>query len=249
MKRIHIDNYKRRFFKKEELREISEINFSNFDNEIDNLLFSLKNKISLSKDKIDEQKITIPDLETKTTSDIIDFMNRRAEMYQFEITLQEINEMKIINLYKNVELSLKELVFTAYPDISKHIKKGLFRWDNLETFFVEKMIILKNLKGHKEINQLRNLNNNIKHSKYISPNISSIEEFREKDILDSDSVESFYIRVKKPVLNFVKLLSEKIIEDLYVFTDQRLNEIVIDYIDRMDIDDRKKLIERLKNTI
>jgi len=105
-----------------------------------------------------------------------------------------LSEMKVVYLFKTVEIIIKSLIHTAYLETGT---KKFYIWKNMENYFNNIGIKISNLDGYTELTELRELNNNIKHSERIN-----------------DDIENFYNRIKPKIQNFVKSLGKAIIEDL-----------------------------------
>ncbi|MFK7833467.1 MAG: hypothetical protein AB8B52_09325 [Winogradskyella sp.] len=169
------------------------------------------------------------------------------EHYNFEDTyykeeqLLAIQEIKIIHLYRNFEVIIKKLLRAAYNiDISK-----MYRWNNVEVFLSEKKIDYKNIPYYEEVNNLRLVNNHLKHwvdgEKSKIDHISELNgnEIRQIDLLN------FYNNTKdKPLIWFFNL-RDKIYDNLYVFDADRINNISEYFALRMDKDTADKFIKKL----
>lgn len=153
-------------------------------------------------------------------------------------------EMKIIHLFKNVELNIKYLISVAYPKVDT---KAFFRWESKKSFFDAKDINLSKIDGHIECLELRKLNNCIKHNGRISPDIQKIREFKYQSSIEYIQMQKFYDRIKPKIQSFVCELKNEIKKELYVFKDDRLDELVKECYERMDREDFDKLILKLKS--
>lgn len=157
--------------------------------------------------------------------------------------LRSISEMKIVNLYKSLEIDTKHILARVYEDTDS---KQFFRWDLLISFLKTKGIKPNNLIGYTEVNQLRVVNNQIKHGGDLKEEIKNISEFNESNTFTYQSLDNFLQRVEEPVNNYFTELSKKVYEDKYEFDDNRLNKIASDFKTRMDKSTLKKLIEKLE---
>ncbi|MBI2556436.1 MAG: hypothetical protein HYW13_03295, partial [Planctomycetes bacterium] len=97
------------------------------------------------------------------------------------------------------------------------------------------------------INELRVVNNNIKHSNIIDEKVNkaNIVEFQYKDKFDCESLSEFYDRVRNEPIKFFEYLAENIIEYLFVFDDERIDIITSQYEGRMEKDTAVKFAEVL----
>ncbi|MGC9534758.1 hypothetical protein [Vibrio atlanticus] len=165
--------------------------------------------------------------------------------YEHEISLLKekllaLMEMQVISLYKNYEIAQKELVSTAYEGINV---RDLYLWDNVKAFFNSKGFNFGRIQGYDHINQLRIVNNNIKHSPEIDVEVHKLKLkcFEGLIYFTADSLEEFYKRVSKEVPKFLVTLSELIIKDLYEYDDKRLEKIAKSYTEKMDKATLRKL--------
>ncbi|PSW44166.1 hypothetical protein, partial [Photobacterium kishitanii] len=166
--------------------------------------------------------------------------------YEFEIKfakdkLKSLIEMKIINLYKTYEILQKELIALAFP---KQEEKNFYQWQNVRNLMDEHNIMFVQISEYPFINQLRMVNNNIKHSSIIDSNIKkSICEFKEQNEFTYESLDAFYKRVSCKVKLFLKSFSIELLNYLYFFPDDRIESIADIYSDRMDTSEIRKLID------
>jgi hypothetical protein len=173
-----------------------------------------------------------------------------SQMYgyiQDAIYLEEelfaLYEMKIIYAFKHLEINIKQLLFAAYQD--NYINRQ-FKWDSIIQFLNSKSIIAKELNEYENINQLRNVNNSLKHSnKVIDQSIKNIPEFKDKDTLSYNDLELFYNRIKKSPNIFLTSLVSFVFKDLYTFTHERISNIAKSFALRMDKKDAIEFSEEL----
>jgi hypothetical protein len=162
-----------------------------------------------------------------------------------EEELTTLFEMKIIYAFKHLEIEIKNLISASFNDNS--IGK-LSKWDNLIQFLKSKKINISEIKDYREVNQLRTVNNSLKHSnEQIDNSLKGIEEFKEVESVTYDVLEKFYKRIKESSNSFLSSLSVAIYKNLYEFDDDKLERISISIALRMDEQNAKKLIEKIKN--
>ncbi len=93
----------------------------------------------------------------------------QIEVASLRESLSSLGEMRIVYLYKCIEISIKNMLYTAY-----RIKPDEFRWkDDKIIILEEKGISTKGINGYDEINELRKVNNTIKHSYSLHDDLSS----------------------------------------------------------------------------
>lgn len=157
--------------------------------------------------------------------------------------LTAISEMRIINLFKSLEIDIKHKIEQAYEGVNT---KQFYRWDVLIAFLKTKNISPDSITGYQETNQLRKVNNQIKHGGELNNEVKNIPEFVSDNQFHFDSLQKFLARVYEPVNQFYSEVTHNIYSDLYEFDNKRLDEIVSDYKDRMGKETITKLIEKLK---
>ena len=111
----------------------------------------------------------------------------KIEMYNDQ--LNSICEMKLINLYKSFEIEIKRILELAYPTIDKKI---FYRWDVFVSFLKTKKINVKQIESYEEVNQLRIVNNQLKHDGRISNELKSITEFSKSEGFTHESILTFH---------------------------------------------------------
>lgn len=166
------------------------------------------------------------------------------ELQILEEQLLSIESMKLVYLYKNFEILLKDIIVEAFPNVNK---RDLFQWENVKSFLNSNGILFGSIQGYSIVNELRIINNNIKHSSEIDDltKKQNILEFQNKEYFDSNSIVSFYSRIKNEPKAFLGRLAEELIKYLFVFDDDRVEKIVTEYKGRMDEESGKRLIAEL----
>ena len=155
-----------------------------------------------------------------------------------------IASMRLVYLYKNFEILLKDIISESFPTVNK---RDLFQWENVKSFLNSIGIKFGDIKEYQRINEVRIVNNNIKHSNEIDEitKRQNIPEFDSKDYFDFKSLNSFYSRLKDKPKEFLNAFAEKLIEYLYIYDDDRINNIAKEYKGKMDEIAGKKLISAL----
>lgn len=189
------------------------------------------------RDKLDAIPDYDPDKIEKIYEDL-EALSPQAE-YCYDQWLA-LNEMRIIYMFKSVEIGLKSLIKTAYP---KSKLKGLHNWDFMDSFFKEKGINLKALEGYKEVDELRRLNNNLKHSEEWDMNSWGISEFKGEQL----GFDEFVNRIEPKVIAFHNAVAEQVVKELYHFDDVKLETLADDIFNRMSREEVLQFIENLKN--
>jgi hypothetical protein len=219
---------------------------------------SFKNTAELLSEKFTKDSTIFQNISNTLNSELIDsntsvvqitsILQRTIKsMKHAEIALdffQELNsifELKIINLYRNIEITVKRMVEKAYPEITMN---GLFRHDSLKNLFTSKKVDITRIEGYLEFNELRLVNNNLKHGFDINKEVRKIKEF-DSELFEFESLNLFYDRIEPRVHLFLKNIGGEIVEELFVFTPERIKEITKEFRNRMKVDDLKKLADSL----
>ncbi|SRR6266404_1989170 len=92
------------------------------------------------------------------------------------------DKLAIVALYGKVELSIKAMLGVAIPTIDV---KQLFRWKNVGRALQRIGITLQSIASYKDVNQLRCLNNAIKHGTKVGSELASTGWGRAQDDIDA----------------------------------------------------------------
>lgn len=220
---------------------------------IDNIakeIKELKEKIQDIEQEINEHKENSMDFDEngRPSESYLDLFSELGGLhYEIDFLSEQrlsIEEMKLVCLYKNFEILMKEIIISSFPDAD--VDK-LFKWDNLKTFFKSYGMLIGDIKNHNLIDQLRVVNNNIKHSNIIDEKVerANIVEFEYKDKYDCECLSEFYDRVRNEPIKFLEYLAKKIIEYLFVFDEERIDKIASQYGGRMGKETAIKFAEVL----
>lgn len=159
--------------------------------------------------------------------------------------LYALNEMRVIYLFKDIEIEMKTLLNTAFASVN--IKK-LFNWEVISTVCKENNIRLEEIDGYKQVNELRQLNNSIKHSDYLDDNCVKIIGINGSDEEDySEALENFCNQIEPKIATFKERFAKLVADELYEFPISKLNGMAMDLTERMDKEDALRYIERLKH--
>jgi len=226
------------YFEKREINKLSlETFFMNLENNhydfnIDKLICDLSEKLTVLENKKQNEKLND-----------IDEMNNEFELIFLYKELFAISEMKIIYAYKHLEIHLKFLLKASYENSKDN---DFYKWESIVAFLKTKNIKLNEVSNYTEINELRNLNNSIKHSRrIINDKTKNIIEFKNKQQIEFSDLLDFYKRIGNSSINFISSLSNYIQKDLYEFDDTRIENIAQKILIRMDKNTVKKLVEKL----
>lgn len=169
--------------------------------------------------------------------------NFALDTHFMEEKLLALSEMKIVYLFKDFEINLKKLVGAAYDTDTK----DFYNWEKLSSFLKNKKIDIKKINNYKEIIELRDVNNAIKHSKSLcNEKTKNIPEFKSKRYISHIELYKFYKRIYKAPHLFIDAISVSIYNDLYMFDDDRLETIAELFALRMEKEIAQKFIDKLK---
>lgn len=202
------------------------------------LMTEIKNLLDSKPNEIDLDEFELLTLE----SDSYLF-----QTWQYNDELLALHEMKIIHAYRFFEINLKRLLSSAFSDavLSKRIY-----WEALISFMSEKKIPFKQLNSYEKVNQLRIVNNAIKHSKddyFMDQELKKIPEFRDNTGgKDYTILGQFYSRVKEAPISLLDDLSKKVYLFLYEFSDKRIEQFARTIALRMEEEDAEKLITEIR---
>ena len=225
-----------------------EIDFNIFGDAISSIEAELNSRIEMVKsesaklnDEIldySQNVVKIPSQEDLLISDKLNDYYSDQQMYMQYLTV--LLEMKIVYMFKTLEINMKALIKTAYPHV---ITRGFYKWEDMVLFFKSIYINVSGIVGYQEVIELKKVNNCIKHKESINDEVKKIREFSSLDYFDSDSITAFSERIKEIIKKFFKGLSDQVIKDLFDFDQSRIDKICEDYSNRMDKKTFEKFIE------
>lgn len=225
----------------EEIREVNKISLESY---------FLRLKSNTFTDSVND---LISNLSIELEKSIEDYRNGKHNedvyhSYYFESEFLEeqilaIVEMKVVYLYRNFEIELKKLIKAAYVVNVK----DFYKWEAVIDFLKSKNIPIKEIEGYNEVNQLREINNVIKHTIDLKDKNIKIHEFKDLVFMRHNELMEFYNRVEDFPYKFIVSLADKIYLDLYVFDEKKINEISNSIALRMNKKQAELLIENLKS--
>jgi len=200
----------------------------------------------LKKKKKESIIINETQLNSKHEEKIFFDFENVIEIISLEEEIKALLEVKIIFAFKHFEINLKKLIKAAYDD--NNFSKN-YKWEFIKQYLILKNIDIREFESYSNVNQLRELNNHIKHAdNYLeNDNLKKIIPELKKSSPSSRDLYMFYERVKKSPNEFLGSLSSKIYNDLYCFNDERLKKMADSFAIRMDEDQAEKFIEILRN--
>jgi hypothetical protein len=90
-------------------------------------------------------------------------------------------KLAIVGLFGQVEICIKNMLAIALPNVNR---KALFRWGRLCEALGTVGVEIDRLRGYKRVNQLRCLNNAIKHSELVGRELAATGWGKAQDVID-----------------------------------------------------------------
>lgn len=187
-----------------------------------------------------EQKI----IELRKSNDnkcLEEAINDEWEIIFLEQELKAITEMKIIYAFKDFEIKLKFLISKSYQKIDK---SKMYKWEFISDFLKSRNIDIKSIVEYSQIDELRNVNNALKHSNVFESKVLP-KEFKNKENITYKDILAFYTRIENSPKKFMIELSNLILKDLYDFDEFRINEIAEKIALRLDKKTAELLIKKV----
>lgn len=236
------------------IQSISETDFNVFGNAVKKTEDDLSNEITKAESESAKLSVKLSNyvednngVPTSADLEIYDELEEYfIDQHLYTEYLTALSEMKIVYMFKTLEINMKALIKAAYPNV---ITKGFYQWENMVSFFNSINIKISDISGYQEALELKKVNNCIKHTDLISDDVKKISEFASLEYFNSNSITAFNERIKERIKDFFKELSNQVIKDLFDFNQQRIEQLSVDYSNRMDNDALKAFVESLSNRI
>ncbi len=205
-------------FKEIMITHIRESFNDDFSESINSQIFEIKDEINFCNEEAKKYEPQVSEfknsgkkepneVESKALMDQAEFL---YDAYILEQKLRALTEMKIIFLYKNLEITLKQFLEIAFSVDAKQ----LFNWDDIKSSFKKENVYLSKFEEYDEVIELKHVSNNLKHSDKIHPDLNSIEEFKSKTIFEYQDLENFYNRIVSDIFSFISSLSSELIQKI-----------------------------------
>lgn len=155
------------------------------------------------------------------------------------------SEMKIVHLFRAYEITLKKVIKTAFPAENE---KDFFNWEKLREFCKRNGFDIKSVPSYSEIDQLRLVNNSIKHSFAIDPRVKkNVPQFSEEDDFTYVTLSRFYLYVRAHLLPFLQAIAAGLEAHIYNYSEEKIDKIVNGYREVMDSSELEVLAERIRH--
>lgn len=155
------------------------------------------------------------------------------------------SEMKIVHLFRAYEITLKKVIRTALPSENE---KDFFNWEKLREFCKRNEFDIKSVPSYSEIDQLRLVNNSIKHSSDIDLRVKKgVPQFSEEDEFTYVTLSHFYLSVRGHLLPFLQGIAAGLEYHIYNHPEEKINKIVDRYREVMDSSELEVFSEKIRD--
>jgi hypothetical protein len=204
-----------------------------------------KEDYNVVNEKLKDVNITEENPPSPETLDLFDEMGGAAySIHSSEEALLALEEMRLVFMYKSVEIAIKDMVIFAFPNLDP---KEMYRWDVVKSHLKANGISIGELTGFQETNALRIINNNIKHSPDLTQESKNcLSCWRYENEFTAKNLELFCEDIKPKVIQFMECLGEAIIKSAYDFDDSKLEAIAAAIHEKLDREQVIELIEKLR---
>ncbi len=161
-------------------------------------------------------------------------------------SLLSLSEMRVIFLFKTIENAIKEILVIAFP---KAQKKSLYRWDVIVNLLKSNGVELDKIEGYNAANQLRIVNNNIKHSSNIVDETKKIPYWKHETNFTYENLDTFYNNICNLIIKFMKGLGEAIVIAVYEVSNEKLDEMAQVIFDQLETKSVGVLISKLEEKL
>ena len=128
-----------------------------------------------------------------------------------EITTELAGEMMVVALYKTVEISIKQMA-KASELFTVDQLRSFYKISDLKKQFKKKICDIKTLKNYKAYDELRCINNAIKHSGVVDKDLAAYPGFKKGEKLAD--LHKHYNRLRDNVDGFVIALQDEILKKI-----------------------------------
>lgn len=173
-----------------------------------------------------------------------DFGDKAWVIHSSEDDLLALEEVRVVFLFRSVEIAIKEMIHIAFPNINS---KDLYRWETIKSHLKVNGITVGNISGYQEIDSLRVVNNNIKHSSELSEDTKRSLSFWNSELeFTYNNLRNFRKQAESKIRQFMEGLGEAIIEAAFNFDDSKLDTMACELAERLSSEQAGILIEKLR---
>lgn len=153
-------------FKKLRLRLLAECSYES----IDRMIANLESYANAEHASIERQVSALASESDNDDDSVWKEHLLREEHFFLDESLSLAHELSIVALYKKIEISTKRAVTTAFPDVTAH---SLFKIKDMKSALKRKGIDIEKLPNFKAFDELRCINNDVKHSGQVGAELAA----------------------------------------------------------------------------
>lgn len=133
------------------------------------------------------------------------------ELFIADLTTELAGEMMVVALFKTSEISIKNMATFSGLFTEKQVA-SFYRFSELSSNLKNKVCDIKTLRNYTSFNELRCINNSVKHSDKVNKELASFPGWVEgKKLTD---LHAHYRRLKDDVIKFVEEIQDAIIKKI-----------------------------------
>jgi hypothetical protein len=217
--------------------------FEDYLSDFEDNVFDIIEKLKIQLDLQEKEQVKLSEkIIDPSDSNILNFY-WKDYIYPIEEKIKSIYEMVIVNDYKELEIALKTFVSLSLDTKVKSAR--LF--ENIRDILDERGIKLSEIQHYNHMNDLKKINNYIKHSNKneIPEDLKQISEFSNVEYISFRALRDFHRRVFNLREEFIYDLRDKIYSYLYEYDEARIENIATRMVKKMDNHDIDRLIRKL----
>ena len=138
-----------------------------------------------------------------------DLMSLNDEVFLNEEAKGLADELSIIALYKQIEITTKKAVAVAYPNITESQLKKLSYIDAMKKTLEDQGIYIETFEAFQAFTELRFINNSIKHEGVVSKELARFEGWTECEALSN--LDTAYERLEPECIGYVRQFIHELI--------------------------------------
>jgi len=211
------EEYDEALIQREMLKLYLDTIFLNYENVADQVL---NKAIDFQRETYKKHRFNLITLSKKNIKSEDEDIQNEFERLEAKLSLSGVEaevfalyELKIMYSYKYFEIQLKQLYKNAFDHF---IGNDFYNWDKIKDFYKGENISLSKLKCYNEVDQLRRVNNTLKHSNgRVTKEIKNIKEFKDLEFIKIGHLKNFYERVQEAPKEFTSALASTIYDQLF----------------------------------
>lgn len=204
-------------------------------------------RYAMLNEKLKEIEIPEDGPPSEEAQDMFDELGQA--MYAIDLdtdALLSLEEMRVIFIYKTLEKAVREMIGVAFPRVNK---KDLFRWETVKSTLSFYDINITHIDGYQEVNQLRVVNNNIKHTIELNEETKKIPYWKDELEFSPENLSMFYEVVKDQVAVFAESLGQAIISSVYEPDAAKVEKFADEMADKLGNKELSLLIKALNDKL